>query len=140
MMSDNNDKGVLCVVSRQAGTFAGTSVAVSKRIAGCGVKTVATAKDWLKRPLKTLMPTRDKKIRTTPEASALESMDEQETGRKKAAQTLIASLESKLAATQRELEKNQSNAEKTESKLTSRLGELKAEKESLISDLGHMKS
>ncbi|MHC4085599.1 MAG: HEAT repeat domain-containing protein [Planctomycetota bacterium] len=143
MISDNNDKGssgVICVVSRQAGTFAGTSVAVSKRIAGCGVKTVATAKDWLKRPLKTLMPARDKKIRTTPEASALESMGEQETGRKKAAQTLIASLESKLAVTQRELKKNQSNAEKTESKLTSRLGELKAEKESLISDLKQMKS
>jgi hypothetical protein len=140
MMSDNNDKGVLCVVSRQAGTFAGTSVAVSKRIAGCGVKTVVTAKDWLKRPLKTLMPVRDNKIRTTPEASALESMHEQETGRKKAAQTLIASLESKLAATQRELKKNQSNAEKTESKLTSRLGELKAEKESLTSDLKQMKS
>lgn len=143
MISDNNDKGssgVLCVVSRQAGTFAGTSVAVSKRIAGCGVKTVVTAKDWLRWPLKTLMPARDKKIRTTPEASALESMGEHETGRKKAAQTLIASLESKLAANQRELKKNQSNAEKTESKLTSRLGELKAEKESLISDLKQMKS
>ena len=99
-MGDSHNKdssGVVCVVSRQAGTFAGTSVAVSKRIAGCGVKTVVTAKDWLKWPLKTLMPVRDRKIRTTPEASALESMHEQETGRKKAAQTLIASLESKLA-------------------------------------------
>ncbi|MHC4790985.1 MAG: HEAT repeat domain-containing protein [Planctomycetota bacterium] len=137
---DRESSGIVCVVSRQAGTFAGTSVVISKKIAGCGVKTVATAKDWLKRPLKILMPARDKKSRTTPEASALESMDEQETRRKMAAKTLIASLESKLAATQRELKKNQSNAEKTESKLTSQLGKLKAEKESLISDLEQTKS
>ena len=137
---DRGSSGIVCVVSRQAGTFAGTSVVISKKIAGCGVKTVATAKDWLKRPLKILMPARNKKSRTTPEASTLESMDEQETGRKKAAKTLIASLESKLAANQRELKKNQSNAEKTESKLTSQPGKLKAEKESLISDLEQTKS
>ena len=137
---DRGSSGIVCVVSRQAGTFAGTSVAISKRIAGYGVKTVATSKDWLKRPLKILMPIRDKKSRTTPEASALESMDEQETGRKKAAKTLIVSLESNLAATQRELEKNQINAEKTESKLTSQLEELETEKKSLISDLEQTKS
>ncbi|MHC4544192.1 MAG: HEAT repeat domain-containing protein [Planctomycetota bacterium] len=138
MMSDNNDEGssgILCVVSRQAGTVAGTSIAISKRMAGYGVKTVATSKDWLKRPLKILMPARDKKSRTIPEASALESMDEQGTGRNKAAKTLIASLESKLAAAQRGLQKAQSNAEKTHSKLASKLGGLKAEKESVISDL-----
>jgi len=143
MMSDNNDKGssgIVCVVSRQAGTVAGTSVAISKRVAGCGVKTVATAKDWLKRPLKILMPARDKKSKTTPEASALESMDEKEIGRRKAAKTLIAALESDLAAAQRELKKAQSNAEKTHSKLTSKLGDLETEKESLISDLGQARN
>ncbi len=138
MMSDNNDEwssGLLCVVSRQAGAVAGTSVAISKRIADYGVKTVSTSKDLLKRPLKILMPARDKKSNTTSKASALELTDKQETGRKKAAKSLITSLESKLAAAQRGLKKAQINAEKTHSKLTSKLGELKAEKESVISDL-----
>jgi HEAT repeat protein len=143
MMSDNNDNGssgILCVVSRQAGSVAGASVAISKRMAGYGIKTVVTSKDWLKRPLKILMPARDKKSGNIPEASVLESMDEQETGRKKMAKTLIASLEPNLAAARRELKKAQSNAEKTHSKLTSKLSGLKAEKESLISDLEQVRN
>ncbi|MHC4728183.1 MAG: HEAT repeat domain-containing protein, partial [Planctomycetota bacterium] len=143
MMSDNNHEGssgILCAVSRQAGAVAGTSVAISKRIAGYGVKTVSTSKDLLKRPLQILTPAKNKKGRNTPEAPVLESMDGQETRRTKAAKTLIASLESNLAATQRELEKNQINAEKTESKLTSQLEELETEKKTLISDLEQTKS
>lgn len=142
-MSANNHEGpsgILCAVSRQAGAVAGTSVVISKRIAGYSVKTVATSKDLLRRPLKLLVPARNKKSRTTPEAPVLESIDEQETGRKKAAKTLIASLESNLAATQREPKKNQSNTKKTESKFTSQLGQLKAEKESLVSELQQAKS
>jgi len=101
---------------------------------------VTTTKDWLKRPLKVHVPTRGKKSRTTSQASALESKDEQETGRKKAAKALIAALESDLAGAQRELKKAWSNAEKTQSKLASHLNELKAEKESLLSDLEQAKS
>jgi hypothetical protein len=140
---DKEPSGIVCVVSRQAGTVAGTSVVISKKIADCGVKTVTAAKDWLKRPLKVLVPARDKKSRTISEASTLESRDEQETGRKKAAKALIATLESELAAAQRELKKTQSRAEKTHSGLASQLGELsklKAEKESLISDLEQTRS
>ncbi|UCG58412.1 MAG: HEAT repeat domain-containing protein [Phycisphaerales bacterium] len=143
MMSDNNGEvpsGILCVVSRQAGTVAGTSLAISKRVAGSGVKTVTTAKDWLKRPLGILMTARDRKNKTTPEASAVESMDDRETGRKKAAKALIEALESDLAAAQRELKKARSYTENTHSKLASKLDELKAEKESLISDLQQARS
>ena len=132
---NRGSSGIVCVVSKQAGTFAGTSVVISKKITGCGVKAVTTAKDWLRRPLKTLMPARDKKSKTTSESSALELTDDQERGRKKAAKSLIASLESKLAAAQHGLKKAQSNAEKTHSTLTSKLSDLKAEKESVISDL-----
>jgi len=142
-MSNNYDKessGIVCTVSRQVGAVAGTSVVISKKLAGCGIKTVTTTKDWLKRPLKVLVPTRGKKSRTTSQASALESKDEQETGRKKAAKALIAALESDLAAAQRELKKAWSNAEKTQSKLASQLEELKVEKESLLSDLEQAKS
>jgi hypothetical protein len=140
---DKEPSGIVCVVSRQAGTVAGTSVVISKKIAGCGVKTVTAAKDWLKRPLKVLVPARDKKSRTISEASTLESRDEQETGRKKASKALIAALESDLAAAQRELKKAQSRGEKTHSELSSQLGELgklKAEKESLISGLEQARS
>jgi len=137
---DKEFSGIVSVVSMQAGTVAGTSVVISKKIAGCGVKTVTAAKDLLKRPLKILTPARNKKSRTTSEASILESRDEQETERKNAAKALINSLEWDLAAAERELEKAQSNAEKTQSELSSQLGELKAEKESLLSDLEQAKS
>jgi len=139
-MRDNYDKessGIVCTVSKQVGVVAGTSVVISKKLAGYGVKTVTTTKDWLKRPLK---PTRGKKSRTTSQASALESKDEQETERKKASKALIAALESDLAAAQRELKKTWSNAKKAQSKLASQLEELKAEKESLLSDLEQAKS
>jgi HEAT repeat protein len=135
---DKESSGIISVVSRQAGTVAGTSVVIGKKIAGCSAKTATAAKDWLKQPLKTLMPARDKKSRSTSETSVLESRDEQETGRKKAAKALIAVLESDLAAAQRELKKVQNNAEKTQSKLASQLGELKAEKESLNSAQRHL--
>jgi HEAT repeat protein len=136
-MGDNNDKesSIVRTVSKQVGAVAGTSVVISKKLAGRGIKTLTTTKDRLKRPLKALAPTRVKKGRTTSLISALESKGEQETGRKKAAKALIATLESDLAAAQCKLEKVQSNAEKTQSKLASQLGELKAEKESLVSDL-----
>lgn len=137
---DKEFSGIVSVVSMQAGTVAGTSVVIGKIIAGCGVKTVTAAKDLLKRPLKILTPARNKKSRTTSEASILELRDEQETGRKNAAKALINSLEWDLAAAERELEKAQSNAEKTQSELSSQLGELKAERESLISDLEQAKS
>ncbi len=132
--------GIVSVVSRQAGTVAGTSVVISKKIAGCGVKSVTSAKDWLGRPLKILMPARDKKNTPTSEAPVLKPADEQETGRKKAARALIAALESDLTVAQRESKKAQSKAEKTHSKLTSQLRELEAEKESLISDLELVKN
>jgi len=135
---DKGTSGIVSVISRQAGTITGTSVVIGKKIAGCGVKTVIVAKDWLKQPLNTLMPARDKKSYTTSEASVLESRDEQETGRKKAAKALIVVLESDLASAQRELKKAQSKAEETQSKLASQLGELKAEKESLISAQRHL--
>jgi HEAT repeat protein len=137
---DRGPSGIVCVVSRHVGTVAGTSVAISKRVAGCGVKTVATATDWLKRPLNVFVPARYKQDRTISEASAQESTDELETRRKKAAKALIASLESKLSATKRELKKTQSKSDRTESKLTSKLSELKAQKESLYSDLEKAKS
>lgn len=142
-MCDNHDKessGIVCTVSKQVGAVAGTSVVISKKLAGYGIKTVTTTKDWLKRPLKVLVPTRCKKSRTTSQASALESKDERETGRKKAAKALIAALESDLAAAQHELKKAWSNAENTQSKLASQLDELKAEKESLLSDMEQAKS
>ena len=137
---DKESSGIVCVVSRQAGTVAGTSVVISKKIAGCGVKTVTAAKDWLKQPFKVFVPTRDKKSRTTSEASTLELRDKQETGRKDAAKALINALEWDLAAAERELEKAQSNAEKTQFKLASQISELKAEKESLLSELEQAKS
>lgn len=137
---DMGPSGIVCVVSRHVGTVAGTSVAISKRVAGCGAKTVAVATDWLKRPLHVFVPARYKKGSTTSEASSLESVDGLETRRKKAAKALIASLESKLAATRRELKKTQSKSDRTESKLTSKLGEVKAQKESLYSDLKKAKS
>ena len=127
--------GIIGAVSRQAGTVAGTSVVISKKIAGCGVKTVTSAKDLLGRPLRILVPARGKKNTATAKASAPKSTNKQETGRKKAAKALIAALESDLTAAQRESKKAQSKAEKTHSKLTSQLRELEAEKDSLISDL-----
>jgi len=132
-MGDNHNKessGIVCVVSRQVGTVAGTSMVISKKIAGCGVKTVTGAKDWLQ----CLVPARGKDSSPTSQESAIKSRNEQETGRKKAAKALIASLESDLAAAQRDLKKARSNAEKTHSKLASQLVALKEEKEILISD------
>lgn len=132
---DKEFSGIVSVVSMQAGAVAGTSVVISKKIAGCGVKTVTAAKDLLKRPLRILMPTRNKKSSTTSEASILGSRYEREIGRKNTAKALINSLERDIAAAECELEKAQSNAEKTQSEFSSQVGELKAEKKSLLSDL-----
>jgi len=137
---DKGTSGIVSVVSRRAGTVAGTSVVIGKKIVGRSVRTVTAAKDWLKRPLKVLISAIDKKSWTTSEASVLASRDEQETGRKKATKALIAALESDFAAARRELKKAQSNAEKTQAELASQLGELKAEKKSLISVLERAKS
>ncbi len=123
---DKESSGIVCAVSKQAGTVAGTSVVISKKVAGLGVKTVTASKDRLERSLKILMSTRNKKSSTTSEASVIELMDKQETGRKKAAKALIAALESDLAIAQRELKKAHSNAEKTHSNLASQLSGLKA--------------
>ena len=113
---DRQSSGIVCTVSRRAGVVAGTSVVISRKIADCGAKTVAAAKNCLKQPLKCLVPARVGKSGTTPQVSVLELEDEQETGRKKAAKALIAAME-------------------THSKLTSQLGGLKAEKKSLLSDI-----
>jgi hypothetical protein len=129
-MCDNYDKessGIVCTVSRQVGAIAGTSVVISKKLAGCGIKTVTTTKDWLKRPLKILVPTRDKKSRTTSQASALESKDEQESlvsdleqAKSQANEAAIlegevkgqvTALESDLAAAQHHLDKSRKDEE-----------------------------
>ncbi|MHC4123326.1 MAG: HEAT repeat domain-containing protein [Planctomycetota bacterium] len=141
-MDDSHDKdssGIVCVVSRQAGAVAGTSAVISKKIAGCGVKTIVAAKDCIKQPLKCFVPARDKKSSATSQTSSIKSRGKQETGRKKAAKAIIAALESDLAAAQHKLKKAQSNAEKTQSKLASQLKQLKVEKESLISDMEQVK-
>jgi hypothetical protein len=134
----NDDKefeGVVSSVSRQAGTLAGTSVAISKKIAGSSAKTMVAAKDLLKRPLKMLTPVDNKNNGDISEESVSESQNEQENVRKNAAKALIETLELDLAVAERELENAQSNAEKSQSKLTLQLNELKAEKESLISEI-----
>jgi HEAT repeat protein len=138
IMGDSYNKessGIVWVVSKQAGAVAGTSVVISKKIAGCGVRTITAAKDRIKQPLKYLVPTRVKKSATISKASDVKLRDEQETGRKKAAKALIAKLESYLSAAKHELKKAQSNAGKTQSKLASQLEELKVEKKTLLSDL-----
>jgi len=128
---DKEHEGIVSVVSKQAGTLAGTSVAISRKIAGSGAKTMVAAKDILKRPLKILSSGNNKNNGAVSE----ESIDEQENVRKSAAQALIESLELDLAVAERELEKAQSDADKSQSKLTLQLNELKAEKESLISEI-----
>jgi HEAT repeat protein len=143
IMGDSYDKessGIVCVVSKQAGAVAGTSVVISRKIAGCGVRTIAATRDCLKQPLKYLIPARDKKDGATSQTSAIKARDELETGRKKAAKALIATLESDLTAAKHELKKAHSNAGKTQSKLASQLEELKVEKEALLSDLEQAKS
>jgi hypothetical protein len=98
---DKESSGIVYIVSRQAGNVAGTSVVISKKIAGCGAKTVRVAKDWLKQPLKILVAVRHNKSRTTSEASSLESREEQGTARKNAAKALITTMESDLASAER---------------------------------------
>ncbi|MBW7990935.1 MAG: hypothetical protein FVQ84_13095 [Planctomycetes bacterium] len=134
----NDDKefeGIISGVSKKAGTVAGTSVAISKKIAYGGAKTMVAAKDWFKWPLKILTPENNENNGTTPEESISESQDEQENVRKSAANALIETLELDLVGAERELENAQSEAEKTQSKLTFQLSELKADKESLISEI-----
>jgi hypothetical protein len=137
---DKESSGIVFAVSRQAGIVAGTSVVISKKIAGRGVKTITAAKDWLKRPLKILTPAGDNMSRTTSDASILESSNGQETGRKNADEALITSLESELASAERQSEIAQSNPEKTQPKLASQVSEPKAEKETLLSDPEQVKS
>jgi len=141
-MDDSYDKGssgIVCVVSRQVGSVAGTSVFLSKKIANCGVKTVTGVKDLLMRPLKCIGSARAKKSCASSHESAIKSRNDQETGRRKAAKTLIAALESDLTTAQRDLQKAHGNAEDIHSKLASQLVELKAEKKRLLSDLEQAK-
>lgn len=137
---DKESSGIVCAVSKQVGTITGTSVVISKKIAGLGIKPVTAAKDWLGQSLKIFKPARDKKSSSTFDLSALELRGKQETSRKKAAKVLIAVLESDLVVAQHELQKARNNAEKTHSNLTLQLSDLKEERESLISDLEQAKS
>jgi HEAT repeat protein len=122
---DKESSGIVCAVSRQAGSVAGTSVVISKKIAGCGVKTVVAAKDLITQPLRIFGPIKGRKSKATEKESVGESKDEQETTRKKTAKALIASLEADLAVAQCEFKKALSDAEKTQSKLASQLDEPK---------------
>ena len=136
-MCDSNDtmsSGVVCVISRQAGAVAGSSVAISKKIVGCGVWPIVAVKDCLGRGIKSFVPARDKRSVVVSDTPTVESISKPETERKKAAKALIAALESDLSSAQRDLEKARSTAENTHSKLASQLVELKEEKEILISD------
>jgi len=129
---DRELSGIVGVVSRKAGT-----------IAGSGVKTVTAAKDLLKLPLKFFMQA-SKNNGATSEECACESKDKQEEGRKNAANALIETLESDVASAQRDLEKAHSDAEETESKLAAKLAaqlsEIEEEKKLLASDLEQAKS
>jgi len=128
--ADKESSGIVCAVSRQAGSVAGTSVLISKKIVGCGVKTVVAAKDLLLQPLRIFRPIKDRKSKATEKESVSEAKDEQETTCKKTDEALIASLESDIAGAQCELKKAQNDADKTQSKLASKFDEPKVTKPS----------
>ena len=106
----NDDKefpGIVSTVSKQAGTIAGTSVAISKKIAGGSAKTMVAAKDLIKRPLKMLTPGNNG---TTSEESTREVQGQKkEDAPKSAAKALIETLELDLAEAECELENAQND-------------------------------
>jgi len=129
-MVSNNTKvsGVVGTVSKQAGAVVGTSVAISRKISGAGVKGVTAAKDLLVRPLKKFTP--------TPSQAPESDVTNETTVQKDSTKALITALESDLSNARQELKKAQNNAEKTQSQLES----LEAEKDSLASDLEKTRS
>jgi len=114
--------------------------AAGKKITGVVTSGVKAVGHLLIRPVDTPELIAAEQTEPMSQASALEPRDEREMGRNKATKPLIAALESDLAAAQSELKKAQSNAEKAHSKLASKLGDLKAEKESSISDMEQVRN
>ena len=134
-----NDKpelsGIVGVASKHAGAFVGKTTAIGRKITGVGVSGVATVRGLLTRPVEGPVLFTDEEGEPRSEASGLEQRTEEVTCQSNSSASLVAVLESDLAAAWRELEQVQSEAKKAQSQLASQLAALQEEKKSLISDL-----
>ena len=131
--------GITVSMSRGAGTCVGMAAAAGKKITGVVTSGVKAAGHLLSRPIDT--PELIAAEQTEPISEGLdiegrEARAEQE----EPAKSLNSASESDLAAARRELKKAQRNAEKAHSKLVSKLGNLKAEKESSIFELKQVRN
>ena len=126
--------GITVSMSRGAGTCVGMVAAVGKKITGVVTGGVKAVGHLLTRPVDTPELIAAKQTEPMSEGFDIEGR-EARAEQEESAKSLSSALESDLAEAQRELKKAQSNAEKAHSKLASKLGDVKAEKESLISDL-----
>ena len=135
--------GIVGAVSKQAGVVVGTSVAISKKIAGSGFRSVTAVRDMVTRPIRKPAPVTDEKIGPTPERSALKPRAEKSTARKRNKATVreskkatvrkrkktraqkravgkpVAPLESDLDMVRQDLEKANSGVKEAKSQLSS---------------------
>jgi len=115
--------------------FSKTVKQSGEKIAGPKLRRAVAVRDSLGRAVEESALVKDSRTEAVSETFALEPDAEEATVRPRAMRALVTALESDLAAVRRELAETQSQAEKTQSQLISQLKVLRAEKESLISEL-----
>ncbi len=119
--------------SEQAGALIGTTIVVSRKIAGLGVKGVATAKDMLVSPVRGLVCVVGRCTKRTPEEPVLALRADGTEAQESALIAKTVALQSNLTAAQQELNKARSETEDAQLQLDSQLKALQMEKEDLIS-------
>ena len=146
--------GVSCNLARDTGRLIGSSSKImtersskmldrfsktvkqsGKKIAGLKLRRAVAVRDSLGRAVEESALVKDSQTEAVSETSALEPDAEEAMVRPRAMRALVTALESDLAAIRRELAETQSQAQKTQSQFTSQLKALRAEKESLVSEL-----
>ncbi len=119
--------------SEQAGALVGTTVVVSRKIAGLGAKGVTTAKDMLVRPVRGLICAVGRRIKGEYEEPVLASLGKGTAAQESTLTAKTVALQSNLTAAQRELVKARSQTEDAQLQLKSQLKALRMEKEDLVS-------
>ena len=123
---------IIGAVSRQAGAVVGESVVISKKIAAFGIRSVATARDLVARPIRRSAPVTDEEVGPTSEAYAREPRTKNTTASKEAMKALVAALESDLAAARRELKREKARGGEKEKAITEQIAKIKAKGDEAI--------
>lgn len=131
--------GIMANMSRRAGTCVGKVASAGKKITGVVTSGATAIGNLPARLVNTPEPIAAEQNEPISEDFDIETR-EQQAEQEESAKSLISALESDLAEAISQLKEAQSNAEKTQSQISSQLRKLQSEKESLLAELEQARS